>query len=147
MYLHLRSRQVSQGVLPFVESEWHARLVPPWATYWYAIRTLLSNQFTFIDLLNWAVVTLVMILLIAGWRKIPFEYHLYTAFSLLIILIRIVETQPLISMSRYALTLFPVFYTLSLAGEHPSVRRTIAYTFILLNLYLSAQFFSWGWVA
>ena len=146
-YLFLRSRQVTQGVVPLVESDWHARLVPPWETYWYAIQTLASGKFTFIDLLNWAVVTLFVILLVAGWRKIPLEYNLYTAFSLLIMLIRIVETQPLISMSRYSLTLFPSFFILARASENPWHRRLIIYTFIPLNLYLSAQFLSWGWVA
>jgi Gpi18-like mannosyltransferase len=146
-YLYLRSRQVTNGVLPFVESEWHARLVPPWETYSYAIRTLFSGDFTFVDVLNWAVVTLFVMLLISGWRKIPLEYNLYVTGSLLIMLIRIVETQPLISMSRYSLTLFPAFFVLGLAGENLWIRRSIAYPFILLNMYLSAQFFSWGWVA
>jgi len=146
-YLFLRSRQVTDGAIPFVEAAWHARLVPPWETYWYAIQTLLSGNFTFIDALNWSVITLFMILLIAGWRKIPLEYNLYTATSLLIILLRIVETQPLISMSRYALNLFPCFFILGFAGENPWIRRLIIYTFAPLNLYLSAQFFLWGWVA
>lgn len=146
-YLYLRSRQVTGDPLPFVESDWHARLVPPWETYGYAIQTLLSGNFTFIDFLNWAVVTLFVILLVAGWRKIPIEYNLYTAFSLLIMLIRIVETQPLISMSRYSLTLFPLFFVLGSAGENPWSRRIISYTFLLLNMYLSSQFFIWGWVA
>jgi hypothetical protein len=146
-YLFLRSTQVNHGVVPLVEADWHARLVPPWKTYWYAIQTLASGRFTFIDLLNWTVVTLFLILLVVGWRKIPLEYNLYTAFSLLIMLIRIVETQPLISMSRYSLTLFPSFFIFSLAGENPWLRRLIIYTFIPLNLYLSAQFFLWGWVA
>jgi dolichyl-phosphate-mannose-protein mannosyltransferase len=146
-YLYLRSQQVSNGVVPFVESEWHARLVPPWETYWYAIRTLFSGNYTFVDVLNWAAVTLFIILLIWGWRKIPLEYNLYAAGSLLIMLIRIVETQPLISMSRYSLTLFPAFFVLGLLGEKPWIRRLITYTFIPLNMYLSAQFFLWGWVA
>jgi hypothetical protein len=146
-YLFLRSRQVTEATVPFVESDWHARLVLPWETYGYAIQTLLSGTFTFIDFLNWAVVTVFIVLHVSGWRKITLEYNLYTAFSLLIILIRIVETQPLISMSRYALTLFPSFFILGLAGENPWLRRLILYTFIPLNLYLSAQFFLWGWVA
>jgi hypothetical protein len=146
-YLFLRSRQVTEGTIPFVESAWHAHLVLPWETYTYAVQTLLSGNFTFIDALNWAIVTLFILLLIAGWRKIPLEYNLYTAFSLLIILIRIVETQPLISMSRYSLALFPSFFVLGLAGDSPWLRRLILYTFIPLNLYLNAQFFLWGWVA
>ncbi len=146
-YLFLRSTQVADGAIPFVEASWHAHLVLPWETYWYAIQTLLSGKFTFIDALNWAVVTTFIILLISGWRKIPLEYNLYAAFSLLIMLIRIVETQPLISMSRYSLALFPSFFVLGLGGENRWVRRLIVYTFVPLNLYLSAQFFLWGWVA
>lgn len=147
-YLFLRSKQTTaSGAIPFVEANWHARLVPPWETYWYAVQTLFSGRFTFIDLLNWVVVTLFIILLFYGWRKIPLEYNLYTTISLLIILIRIVETQPLISMSRYSLTLFPSFFVLGMGTENPWLRRLVLYTFIPLNLYLSAQFFSWGWVA
>ena len=146
-YLFLRSRQVTGGAIPFVEATWRAHLVFPWETYWYAIQNLLSGRFTFIDFLNWAVATLFIILLIAGWRKIPFEYNLYTAFTLLIIFIRIVETQPLISMSRYSLMLFPSFFVLGFASENSVLRRLIIYTFVPLNLYLSAQFFLWGWVA
>jgi hypothetical protein len=146
-YLYLRSKQVTRGVVPFVESDWHARLVPPWETYWYAVETILSGNATFIDILNWVIVTLFIILLVWGWRKIPLEYNLYAAFSLLIMLIRIVDTQPLISMSRYSLTLFPAFFALSLTAENAVLRRVIIYTSILLNLYLSGQFFIWGWVA
>ncbi len=146
-YLSLRSKQVTDGAVPFVETTWGARLVPPWETYWYAVQTLLTGRFTFIDALNWIVATLFIILLITGWKKIPLEYNLYGAFGLLIILIRIVETQPLISMSRYSLTLFPSFFILGSAAENPWLRRFIIYTFISLNLYLSAQFFLWGWVA
>ncbi len=146
-YLYLRSIQVTSGAVPFVETDWHARLVPPWETYWYAVRTILTGNSTFIDVLNWAVMTLVLVLLLWGWKRIPVEYNLYTVVSIFIILIRIVETQPLISMSRYSLMLFPSFYTLSLAGENPWLRRAIIYTSILLNLYLSGQFFIWGWVA
>jgi hypothetical protein len=146
-YLFLRSTQVGAGAVPLVESAWHARLVAPWETYGYALQTLFSGNATFIDVLNWAVVTLFLGLLVIGWRRIPLEYNLYSAFSLLIILIRIVDTQPLISMSRYALTLFPGFFVLSLAADNPWMRRLIVYVFIPLNLYLSAQFFSWGWVA
>lgn len=146
-YLFLRSKQVSTGVVPLVESAWHARLVLPWETYGYALQTLFSGNATFIDVLNWAVVTLFFVLLVVGWRYIPLEYTLYSVFSLLIILIRIVDTQPLISMSRYALTLFPSFFVLGLTAENPWMRRLIVYVFLPLNLYLSAQFFSWGWVA
>jgi hypothetical protein len=146
-YIFLRSTQVSGNALPFSEPAWRAKLVPPWETYLYAVRTLLSGDFNHIDLLNWVVVTFFILLLIIGWKHIPIEYNLYTVFSLLIMLIRIVETQPLISMSRYSLTLFPSFFILELAGNHPWRRRILIYSFIALNMFLSSEFFSWGWVA
>jgi len=146
-YLFLRSTQVTDTAIPFSEPDWHARLVPPWETYAYAVRTLLSGKFNYIDFLNWFIMTLFIVLLLLGWRKIPMEYNLYTAFSLLIISIRIVETQPLISMSRYSLTLFPVFLTISAVDKSPWGRRIVIYTCIALSLYLSQEFFGWGWVA
>lgn len=146
-YLFLRATQVTDNAVPFSEPDWHARLVPPWETYLYAVRILLAGDFNHIDFLNWFIGTLMIVLLIVGWKRIPLEYNLYTTFSLLIILIRIVDTRPLISMSRYALTLFPVFFTLALVDASPWGRRVVIYTCIALNLFLSAEFFGWGWVA
>lgn len=146
-YLYLRSLNPLQDALPLVEEDLHARLVFPWQSYGYAIENLFSGRASFIDILNWAITTLLLLLLIAGWKKLPLEYNLFTAVSLAVILSRMVETQPLVSMSRYSLTLFPSFYLLSMAGESPLVRRAIIYSSILLNLYLSGQFLLWGWVA
>lgn len=145
-YLFIRSIYTVQNTLPLVEEELHARLVFPWQSYGYAIKTLLSGNASFIDFLNWAITTLFLILLVAGWNNTPHEYSLFAAVSLVVILTRMVETQPLVSMTRYALTLFPSFYALSLAGKGPLSRRVILYLSILLNLYLSGQFFLWGWV-
>ena len=146
-YLYLRSIDGTGKVIPIVESEWQARLAPPGGSYLYAIRTIISGNATFIDILNFGIATIFLILIIVGWKKIPIEYNLYTVFNLLIISIRIVETQPLNSMLRFSLTLFPAFFILGFAGENPILRRVIIYTSILLNLYLSGQFFIWGWVA
>ena len=146
-YIFLRSTQVSGNALPFSEISWHAKLVLPWETYLYAVRTLLYGNSNHIDLLNWATATLFLFLLGFGWRQIPLEYNLYTASNLLIILTRIVEKQPLISMSRYSLTLFPIFFVFAASQNKPIWRRITIYTFLALNLYLSAEFFGWGFVA
>jgi hypothetical protein len=147
IYLFLRSMYVVDNIVPLAEANLHAQLGSPLESYWYAIQILLSAQYTFIDILNLVVTTLFIVLLLVGWRKIPLEYNLYAAFSLLIMLMRIVETQPLNSMLRYSLMLFPSYFVLGLAADNPWIRRLIIYTFIPLNLYLSAQFFLWGWVA
>jgi hypothetical protein len=146
-YIYLRWLEGTVNVLPTVESEWQARLALPGESYLYAIRTMLAGYASYIDILNFLVATLFLILLIAGWSKIPLEYNLFMVFNLLILSIRVVETQPLNSMLRFSLTLFPAFFTLGIAGNRPWVRRVIIYTSIPLSLYLSGQFMIWGWVA
>lgn len=147
LYLSLRSMLSTEAALPFVESNLHARLVMPWQSFGYAIKTILDGRATFIDLLNLATLILFIFLLIWGWKKIPLAYQIYTVCSLLMVITRVVETQPLVSFSRYSLTFFPVFFTLAVAGKQPWVRRMIVYASVLLSLYLSGQFFVWGWVA
>lgn len=146
-YLYLRWLEGTVNILPTVESEWQARLALPGESYLYAIKTLLAGHATYIDILNFLVATLFLVLLVAGWRKIPLEYNLFMVCNLFILSIRVVETQPLNSMLRFSLTLFPAFITLGFAGKRPWVRRVIIYTSIPLALYLSGQFMIWGWVA
>jgi hypothetical protein len=146
-YLYLRFLLTSETTLPFVESDLHARLVPPWTSFGYAFQTIFQGNAAFIDFVNLAAAILFIVLVIWGWNKIPLEYNIYTVCSMLIIVTRVVETQPLVSLSRYSLTFFPAFYILALAGMQPVTRRVIVYTSILLSLYLSGQFFIWGWVA
>jgi hypothetical protein len=147
LYLYLRSTKLPEGIVPIAEPSWHARLVLPWESYLYAVKIILSGHFNYIDLLNLITATLFIILLLSGWKKIPIEYNLFSAFTLLIILIRIVDTRAFNSMLRFSLALFPLFFVLSLTGEDSRYRRIIVYTFACLNLYLSAEFFGWGWVA
>lgn len=146
-YVYLRWLEGTVSVLPTVESEWQARLALPGESYAYAVKTLFAGHATFIDFLNFLIATLFVILLLAGWKKIPLEYNLFMVINLFILSIRVVETQPLNSMLRFSLTLFPAFFTLGLAGKRPWVRRVIIYTSIPLALYLSGQFMIWGWVA
>jgi len=149
-YFYFRARYAT-NVLPSAasvwEPVWHWTFVPPWEGYLYAVRTVLSGQFNHIDLLNWIATTIFIILLVVGWKKLPVEYSLFASFSLLIMLTRVIETKPLNSMLRYLLTLFPIFFVASSWSARPWVQRLIVYGCIALNLFLSAEFFGWGWVA
>lgn len=149
-YFYFRSRY-STSLVPFGSSVWEPvwrwNFVPPWEGYLYAVRTLLSGQFNYIDFLNWIACTLFIILLVIGWKRIPMEHNLFVVFNLLIILTRVIETKPLNSMLRYLLTLFPIFFIADVWANRPWKRRLIVYTCLALNAYLSAEFFGWGWVA
>jgi hypothetical protein len=146
-YLYFRSNYIQKSAAIFSDQAWHSHLTFPWAAYVDAIRILLLGKSNYIDILNFLITTIFAVLIITAWKKISLEYNLYSLVSLLVMLTRVVDEKPLNAMLRYSLTLFPSFYIIGLAGENPWKRRIIIYTFIALNLYLSSEFFSWGWVA
>jgi len=148
IYLFIRWSVDDSSVLPISEANLHARQVFPWENYWYGLQVVFSGRSTLIDLLNLIFTSIFAWLIVMGWRKIPFSLNLYSVASLLVFSSRLVETQPLNSMIRYVITLFPCFVLLAIYGrENQVVHRVIIYTCLLLSMYLSAQFWLWGWVA
>ena len=75
------------------------------------------------------------------------NWGLYSAMLLLFILLPTSDFKPLYSFSRYTLAFIPLFILLARAGKRPFINRLILYPSLLLYLYFSGQFFSWGWVA
>jgi hypothetical protein len=67
-----------------------------------------------IEALNLAVLCLAALLLVIGWRRLPFSYYCYAAPQLLLLGVRQSGHTPLTSTSRYVLVLFPVFVVLAL---------------------------------
>jgi hypothetical protein len=135
------------SMLNALQDTWHARFVFPWDNVWATISLLMSGGGTTVDALNLIVTLGFIVMIFAVWKKLPLEYTLYSVLVLVTPLFRMNSTQPLVSMTRYVLAVFPVFIVLGMWGKNPWVNRVILYTSILLQLYLSAQFILWGWVA
>lgn|GEM_PF-349978 len=146
-YLGLRAWVGASAIVPTHEPQLNAHLASPWDNVWYAAQTLASGKFLLADVLNLCVFVLALFLLWRGWRVLPFEYSCYVAATLLAASVRYVDTQPLNSMTRYVLTLFPLFMLLAYWSKNRWVERALVYSALPLSLYLSAQFFLWGWVA
>ncbi len=142
IYLGLRVLIVPASVVP----DWHVGFVLPWENYWYAMQVIFSDHLQVIDVLNVLITSLFGLVLVLGWRKLPLAYSLYAAASWILLVAHRIETQPLGSMVRFVLTLFPCFMLLGVWGKHAWVNRAIIYLAFPLNLYLSAQFVLWGWV-
>jgi hypothetical protein len=147
MYLLIRSRTGDPSVIPFTETNLHARIVPPWENLIYSVQYIVNDLAGYIDILNLIAFILFSALLVAHWNKFPIEYGLFSIASIVLLTMRLVETQPLNSMVRYLLTLFPVFYLFGMLAENEWINRLMFVSFLSLNLFLSAQFFLWGWVA
>lgn len=146
-YLALRATVGESSILPTSEPQLNAHLAPPWENIIYAVETIASGRFLTADVLNLAVAVVAVFVLARGWRLLPITMGLYCGATLVLVMIRYVDTQPLNSMTRYVLTLFPLFMVLGQWSKNRWVERVIVYLSIPLALYLSAQFFLWGWVA
>jgi hypothetical protein len=146
-YITLRIVVGAPSAIPVNEPFVAARLVWPWNNFMDAFRLFRDGSFTYINVVNLVLTLLIVVLLIYGWKKIPIEYSFYLIACMLILVVRELETQPLNPMIRYALTIPPVFFTLARFSQNPWINRLILIISLLLGLYLSAQFFMWGFVA
>jgi hypothetical protein len=80
-------------------------------------------------------------------RRLPFAYGAYAAVALLMTLSYPLDAQPLMSLPRYMIVLFPLQMWLARwAGERGGVERAVGVSAVLLGLF-AAQFAHWGFVA
>ncbi|MBI5029617.1 MAG: glycosyltransferase family 39 protein [Chloroflexi bacterium] len=130
------------------EGELHARFVMPWDNVLASVALLTSGQGSPIDALNLVATIGFGIMLFVVWktRSVPLEYSLYSIAMFFAPLLRMTTTQPLVSMDRYVLVMFPIFMLWGVWGKNSWVNRAVVYLSFPLQLYLSAQFILWGWV-
>jgi len=89
-----------------------------------------------------------LVALVGALRRLPLAYGAYTAVALAMTLSYPVDDQPLISLPRYILALFPLQMWLALwtSRREGRLERTLGVSAVLLGL-LAAQFARWGFVA
>lgn len=134
------------SLLSSYERELHARFVMPGENIRVALALMVEGRASFIDGLNWLTTLGLGAMLLAIWRTLPHEFTFYALLMYLAPLFRMTTTQPLVSMDRYALAIFPAFILWGAWGKNAWVNRAIVYIALPLQLYLSAQFVLWGWV-
>jgi mannosyltransferase PIG-V len=84
---------------------------------------------------------------VGALRRLPFAYGAYAAVALASALSYPVDAQPLISLPRYILVLFPLHMWLARwSGERGRIERAVGVSAVLLGLF-TAQFARWGFVA
>lgn len=128
------------------ESRMHAQFVMPWDNIGAAVAVIANARASPIDILNLLVTLFLGALIILGWNHLPRELGLYSVVMFLAPIFRMTTEQPLVSMVRYALAIFPIFILLGKWSRGGWAQRAVVYLSIPLQLFLSAQFFLWGWV-
>ena len=137
----------SGPLLSTYQTQLYAQFVWPWDNILAAFEKILSPEGTFINVLNLSLLGVFLAMTVLSFRKLPLEYGIYMAVTVFVLLLRRTTLQPLVSMSRYVLVLFPAFMIWGRWGRNPRVQRMIIYPSVALLLYLSGQFAMWGWVA
>jgi hypothetical protein len=107
---------------------------------------ILHGQLLEENLIELSFTILFIVLTVFIWKKLPRIYGIYAAINMLLFLARIGSPQPLVSMTRYVLEIFPAFLILAAWARKPWANRLILYLSWLGLLFFAAQFAIWGWV-
>jgi hypothetical protein len=88
-----------------------------------------------------------LVALVGALRRLPFAYGAYAGVALAMTLSYPVDAQPLMSLPRYIVVLFPLQMWLARwCGERGRLERAVGVSAVLLGL-LTVQFVHWGFVA
>jgi hypothetical protein len=138
------------GAAPLIDTyqaQLYARFVWPWDNVIAAVKLILFTEGSFVDVLNLCMAGIFLAMTVLSFRGLPREYGIYMVVTICALMLRRTTLQPLVSMSRYVLVLFPAFMLWGRWGRNPRVQRLIIYPSVALLLYLCGQFAMWGWVA
>ncbi len=87
-------------------------------------------------------------LFVLALRVLPLAYGLYAIAALALPLSYPVPAQPLMSLPRFLVVLFPLSIALAVwLAAHPRARLPVLATSALLMVFFVAQFATWHWVA
>jgi len=146
------------------QAEWNRAFSWPWITVVNAFKVAGAMPFEFqVENQSWfylATLLLFGALAAAGWWRRPGPaggparppllrpaQALYLTLGLLFPLLSATPQNPLLSLPRFVLILFPAFILLARAGRRPWVHYLIlTLSFLLLGLY-TIRFANWYWVA
>ena len=81
-------------------------------------------------------------------RMLPLAYGIYVLVALALPLSYPVTAQPLMSLPRFLVVLFPLsIWFASWLSTHPRAQRPVLVVSLLLQAFFVAQFATWHWVA
>ncbi|MGD0612587.1 MAG: mannosyltransferase family protein [Anaerolineales bacterium] len=111
-----------------------------------AVRRILVHQLPEENMIELAFTLACLPMAVLIWKNLPRIYGIYTMTYLLLFLARMGSPQPLVSMARYVLEIFPAFLLFARWGSRPWVNRVYLYISWVGLLFFSGQFALWGWV-
>ncbi len=97
------------------QTNWNRDLAAPWTSLTDAVH--LAARYSSYWLIDLLVVGVVLVAVIAGWRRLRAPYLTYAGLSLLVELSAPTPGRPLLSMPRFVAVIFPAFWVFAFAVE------------------------------
>jgi len=159
-YLVYLKLSLGHALTPFqAESHWHRSFVPlggiPMGT-WAGLQSLVAaapglpptaTMGDFRKIVELAFIAISLWLLWRSWKRLPIAYTTYAAIALALAVSAPTTGEPLRSLPRFSLVIFPLWISLALwATERRRVRVVVAACAPLVVLW-SVLFTSWTWAA
>jgi hypothetical protein len=151
-YLHL----VTNDTLLFLHEEntvWHRYPTLPFVTLWLALQSFPREPLVVLqveNLANLIASLLPFALLLRSWRSLPLHYTFFVLGIALFALsfpTIIAQNEPLLSLPRYMMILFPITLLLAQWGKHPRFDAIFRFLTLLAFALAVALFVSNIWVA
>lgn len=134
------------SITPALITHWGIRTVPPWTGVWLFFGRLFNTPRVFVDYIDLGCLAFILVLLVAGLRRLDPLLSLYAWLTLALFFMRGTPPHLLDSFSRYMLALFPAF--LVMGGISNRAARLVLWTASFsLQIFLLMGFLDWRWVA
>lgn len=131
----------------FYVSEWRSTTELPWRSVIGFIERWLNGQILYYESDNALILmAFVSLSLWVFWRFKPY-FSLYTAVTLLALLMRYYETAQFDSMFRYVLQLFPCFIVIGMLLKNRAALTVYVMIGIVWQAIFLSRFVQWVWVA
>jgi hypothetical protein len=128
---------------------WNRHLAFPWAGIFTTIHFLVKNapQET-TNLFDLTFTLLPLMVLLAGWRRLPWHYNLFAATMAIFVLLYPMNTgEPLTSAPRHMMVIFPLIVIFALWGKRPVFNRVFTACSLPLFTINTILFISHHWLA
>lgn len=127
-------------------SIWRVGFMSPWQFASTLVSFTLTNSVDFIHWIDIAVLILACIVTVWCFKKLPFSVSIYQLSALVFIVFTGDVANPISSISRYVLIMFPVFFFIGYQTQNKLIRMGVFELCVILQILLTGYFFLWGFV-
>ena len=141
--------RTSQGFIPYVSLQkhfWNRVFWMPWNPFILGLNELVTSM-NFSKFMNYLICLLLIIVVAWSIIKLPTQLKIYSSALFLFLFSTGSTTDPLKSIIRFALLMFPVFIFLAVITKHnKKLRLGLVGACFLFSCFLSLSFLAWQWV-